>query len=300
MDTVRLRQVDAFTTEPLSGNPAGVVPDATGLSDGQMAAIARELAVSETAFCLESEEADHRLRYFTPDQEIDCCGHATIATFAHLYADDVIDAGTRTVETNTGVLEVRVEDDGTVWLRLEYPEIRAVDLTYERVAEALGVEQAGLEGVKRDLPLAVVTAGVPVLVVPITYLSDVGNAEPELETVAALAEEFDAIGIYLFSFDTLAAESTVHGRLFAPSVGIPEDPVTGTASAGVGAYLEHFGAFDPIPDELQFEQGHYVDRPGLVRVQVGSGQVDVGGRAVTALEGTLVVPGEEEDEILEA
>jgi PhzF family phenazine biosynthesis protein len=87
--------------------------------------------------------------------------------------------------------------------------------------------------------------------------------------------------------------------MFAPGEGIPEDPVTGTASAAAGAYLRFAEAFEEMPEEMRFEQGHYVDRPGRVRVRVGE-DVRVGGQAVTSLEGELVIPEPDDDEIIEA
>ena len=299
METTRVVQVDAFTDEPLTGNPAGVVPDADGLSDDQMQAIAAEMAVSETAFLRPSEAADSRIRYFTPTQEVDLCGHATIGTFAHLH-DEGLEPGTTALETNVGVLEIEVEADGTVWMSQDEPTIREVDVDYDRVADALGVDRAALEGASADLPLAVASTGLPFLIVPITYLSDVGSAEPDMAAIEALTDAVDATGIYLFTFDALAAESTLHGRMFAPSAGVPEDPVTGTASGAVSAYLDRFGAFDgDLPEEPRLEQGHYVDRPGTVRVRLDDG-VQVGGRGVTVIDGSLVVPDDEEDDILEA
>ncbi|MFP8954477.1 PhzF family phenazine biosynthesis protein [Natrialbaceae archaeon A-arb3/5] len=298
MNTRRVLQVDAFTDEPCAGNPAGVVPNADGLSTSQMQAIANELAVSETAFLLESADADRVIRYFTPTQEVDLCGHATIGSFAHL-ADEGLEPGTTTLETNIGVLEIEVDEDGTVWMTQDAPEIREADVGYDRVADALGVEQAALEGASDDIPLAVASTGLPFLIAPITYLSDLGDADPDLSAVEALTADVGATGVYLFTFDALEADSTLHGRMFAPGAGVPEDPVTGTASGAVGAYLDRFGAFDDdLPEELRLEQGHYVDRPGIVRVRTDP--VRVGGRGVTTLDGSLVVPEDEDDEILEA
>ncbi len=301
MDETRVLQVDAFTDEPLAGNPAGVVPDADGLEDEQLQAIAREMAVSETAF-LQSEpdsEADWRIRYFTPSQEVDLCGHATVASFGVLHEEGVLSTGTTTFETNVGVLECRVDEDGTVWMTQDAPTIDAVEVEYGTVADALGVEREALEGASADLPLAVSSTGLPFLVVPITYLSDVGNAQPDMAAVEALTDRVDAAGVYLFTFDTLEGDSTLHARMFAPGAGVPEDPVTGTASGAVGAYLERYGAFDPFPEELRLEQGHYLERPGLVRVRVDGAAVRVGGRAVGSLEGTIVVPPAPDDDILE-
>jgi PhzF family phenazine biosynthesis protein len=301
MEQIRVLQVDAFTDEPLAGNPAGVVPHADGLTDDQMQAIARELALSETAFLRSSDDADadRRIRYFTPTQEVDLCGHATIGSYAHLH-DEGLEAGTTTLETNVDVLEIDLEEDGTVWMTQDEPAVDEVDIGYDRVAEALGVDRAALEGASDDIPLAVASTGLRFLIVPITYLSDVGEATPDMAAVEALTDELDATGVYLFTFDTLEGESTLHGRMFAPGAGVPEDPVTGTASGAVGAYLDRFGAFDDdLPEILRLEQGHYVDRPGIVSVRVDD-LVRVGGRGVTTLDGTLVVPDDDGDEILEA
>jgi PhzF family phenazine biosynthesis protein len=294
--------VDAFTDEPLSGNAAGVVVDAGDLSTDQMAAVARELSVSETAFVTDGgDDADRRVRFFTPTQEVDLCGHATIATHAHLRSTGAIDAGTHRMATDVGVLEVEVTDDGVVWMAQEEPSVSEVDVEYDDLGGALGVDPATMRDVGADLPVAVASTGLPFLVVPVNFLDAVGSVDPDDTAVEQLCDPYGAAGIYLFSFDALEAESTLHGRSFTAPVGIHEDPVTGTASGAVGAYLDRFGAFDRTPEEMVFEQGHYVDRPGRVRVRVGDdGPVRVGGTAVTALEGTLTIPDDDSGEILEA
>ncbi len=306
METIRVLQVDAFTDEPLAGNPAGVVPDAGGLTDDQMGAIAAEMAVSETAFLSSSDEADRRIRYFTPTREVALCGHATIAAYTHL-SEEGLEAGTSTLETNAGVFEVEVEPDGTVWMEQDRPTVREVDVDSDRLAEALDVDPGALEAMATDLPPAVASTGLAFLLVPVAYLSDIGGMEPDMAAIESLCGEVDATGVYAFTFDTLEADSTAHGRMFAPAAGVPEDPATGTASGGLGAYLRHFGALENTggkPGEtggetLRLEQGHYVGRPGYVRVRT-DGTVRIGGRGVTALEGTLAVPETDGDDILEA
>jgi len=299
MDTRRVLLVDAFTHEALAGNAAGVVPDAEGLTDGQMQAVARELSVSETAFLLPSDDADRRVRYFTPEREVDLCGHATVGAHAALRAEGELEPGEHTLETAVGTLDVAVEEDGTVWMTQNEPTVRAVDLDYEAVADALGVDAAPLAELADELPLAVASTGLPFLVVPATYLEVVGAADPDDDAVAALCESVDAEGLYLFTFDALESASALHGRAFVPLAGLPEDPVTGTASGAVAGYLRHHDAFDVFPEELRLEQGHYVDRPGLVRVRARE-DVTVGGPAVVSLEGTLRVPEADEEEIVEA
>ena len=297
MQRRRCLLVDAFAEEPLAGNPAGVLPDADGLGPDQMQAVAAEIGASETAFLHPSGSADRRVRYFTPTTEVDLCGHATIASHAHLHADGVVEAGTHSLETNVGVLEIEVEPDGRVWMTQDDPEVRTVDLDADRVAAAIGVDPEALE--VDGLPLAFASTGLPFLVVPVRLLSDLGGAEPEMDAVEALADEVEAVGVYAFTFDTLEGESTLHGRMWAPGAGVPEDPVTGTASGAVGAYLRRFDAFDAMPEEMAFEQGHFVDRPGTVFVRIGE-EVRVGGYAATALDGELAVPEVESgDDIIE-
>jgi PhzF family phenazine biosynthesis protein len=310
--------VDAFTTDPLSGNAAGVIPDAEGLSDDQFQAIARELAVSETAFVLPSETADRKLRYFTPTQEVSLCGHATIGAHALLHESGVLDVGSHSLETAADIIEIEIAEDGTVWMSQETPTIEERSVDYTTLADALGVDEATLQDVGADLPVARSTTGLPVLIVPINFLASLSSATPDMNAVEQLSEEHEVAGIYVFTFDTLAADSTAHGRFFAPTVGVDEDPVTGTASAACGAYLDTVGAaaFDTLPEELRFEQGHLLDRGGLVRVRVehdredvdsdshdvdsaNGNRVRVGGRAVTAIEGTLTVPDHADDEIIE-
>jgi PhzF family phenazine biosynthesis protein len=299
MDTRRTLLVDAFTTEPTAGNAAGVVPDADGLSAEQMQAIARELAVSETAFLHSTGSADRRIRYFTPTQEVALCGHATIASHAHLFEEGVIGRGTHTLETNVGVLEIEIGDDDRVWMTQDQPTVRRIDLDWAEVGDALGIDPAAFRDVAADLSPASASTGLPFLMVPVNFLEHLGNADPDFAKIEALAAAHDAVGVYVYTFDALGADSTLHGRCFVPGAGVPEDPVTGTASGACGAYLRHVGAFDDLPDEMTFEQGHFVDRPGEVSVRVGE-EIRVGGRAVTTLDGSMVIPEFDEDEIIEA
>jgi PhzF family phenazine biosynthesis protein len=299
-DRIDVLLVDAFTDEPLTGNAAGVVPEAEGLADDQRLAIARELGASETAFLSGSDRADRRIRYFTPTTEVDLCGHATVASHAYLLGEGVIEPGVHSLETSVGVLEIRVTESGVVWMSQDEPRVERVGPGYDRIADALGIDPDALTDVGGELPVALASTGLSFLVVPMAFLEGVGGIDPDLAAVEALCSEVGATGLYAFTFDTLEAESTLHGRMFAPGAGVDEDPVTGTASGAVGAYLRQFEAFgSEFPDEMRFEQGHFLDRPGEVRVRLDDG-VRVGGRAVTALSGALRVPEADDDGIREA
>ena len=347
METRRTLLVDAFTEEPLAGNVAGVVPDAAGLSDDRMGRIAAELGASETAFLTpveatngaadgdpdgtgEGDAGSHRrVRYFTPTDEVDLCGHATIASYAALFADGAVDAGEHVLRTNVGDLTITVTESGRVRMRQGPATVETVDVDADRLGAALGIDPAALRDVGADLPVAVASTGLPFLVVPVNFLERLGEADPDMRAVEELSAEFDVAGVYAFTFDTLEAESTLHGRAFAPAVGVPEDPVTGTASGAVGGYLREVGAFDgDFPAELRCEQGHFLDRPGYVEVRVetdgdaadgdvGDGAADgdaadgdapdgdvavtVGGDAVVSVDGEIRLPEETSDDgIIEA
>ncbi|WP_254280043.1 PhzF family phenazine biosynthesis protein [Haloarcula marina] len=302
METRQVSLVDAFTAEPLTGNPAGVVTDADGLTDDQMRAIASELGASETAFVVDSDDADRRLRFFTPEQEVDLCGHATIGAHAALFERGVVETGQHTMATERGVLDVETKADGTVWMDHGSVELREVDLGHETAADALGVDVATLRDVGADLPMAVGDSGFPWLLVPVNYFEHLSGAAPDMAAIAAMCESVDAMGVYAFTFDTIAGESTLHARAFAPRAGITEDPVTGTGAAACGAFIRRHGAIDETVEQVVVEQGHFIDRPGTVKVDTDGSDVWVGGRGVTTMDGTLTVPAADDDEdgIIEA
>jgi PhzF family phenazine biosynthesis protein len=332
-DDTRALLVDAFADDPLAGTGVGVVPDAADLGDGRMAALARELSAGLTAFVSPAgdADADRRLRVFGPAGEREPRPDATVAAHAHLSVAGRLDAGEHAVATTAGVRTVEVTAEGAVWTAPRTATVAPVDLDYERAAGALGVDPAALRDVGADLAPAVADAGSPVLVVPVNFFERLAAARPDPDAVEALATAHDAAGVFAFTFDALAADSTLHGRYFA---GGDEPPVTGRPSAAAGAYLHASGAFDDPPGELRVERGHFTDRPATVRVSVdpapcdgpedaGDGvdetdggsddddddgdaneratwRVRVGGTAVTALDGRVRLPPDEDDDIIEA
>ncbi|MFC7020072.1 MULTISPECIES: PhzF family phenazine biosynthesis protein [Haloarcula] len=300
METRQALLVDAFADEPMAGNPAGVVPDADGLADDQLQAIASELGASETAFVLPSEAADRRLRFFTPEQEVDNCGHATVAAHAALFERGVLEAGEYTMETGRGTYDVECKLDGTVWTDQGTADVELVDYPLDAVADALGVDDATLRDVGADMPLAVGDTGFPWLLVPINYFEHLSGADPDMRAIESLCEDVGAQGLYAFTFDTISGEATLHGRAFAPLVGIEEDPVTGTAAGACAAHVRRQGALDDTVDQVVVEQGHFLDRPGTVKVDTDGHAVWIGGRAVTTLDGSLAVPAADtSDDIIE-
>lgn len=291
--TLRVLQVDAFTDTPLHGNPAAVVLDAQGLDDDQMQAIAREMNLSETAFVFPSEKADFRLRFFTPRKEVPLAGHPTIATVHALVEEGRIQpTGERTfmrLQMNVGVLpaEARALPDGRrlIVMTQKRPEF----LTFYPPEQVAAVLRIALEDILE--PVQTVSTGTPQLMVVVRNSGTLANMEPDWNQLAKFTEESDFFSVHVFTLPASSAKPHVFARHFAPSAGVNEDPVTGSASGGMGAYLVHYRLMEGTT--LVAEQGREVGRPGKVYIQVTTREgeiesVEVAGEAVTVLRGELL------------
>jgi len=297
---VRIYQVDAFTHLPFGGNPAGVVPEADGMTDAQMQQIAREMNVSETAFVFATETpgADVRLRFFTPTAEVDLCGHATIATFVVLGRDGRFGEKfpfTVVMETNVGLLPVTVSKDADgriqAFMTQAAPAIKPCELTAADAAKLLGLDVADIA---TDLPIGLAYTGVWDLFLPVRSLEAFRRMQPDLTAIAALNREQGVTSTHCYSLETATADAQVHTRDFSPAVGIPEDPATGTANGALGAFLLHHGIVTPERERVRLlvEQGFEIDRQSFICVEVDGEPnsprtVRVGGTAVPVLAGTM-------------
>lgn len=286
-------KVDAFTTTPLTGNISGVVPDAAGLSEAEMQAIAREMNVSETGFVLPSSAkgADLRLRFFTPTSEVKLCGHATVASFHLLVERGRVKPPARLmVETGAGVLPVDVREGGEVLLTSDPVVIEPSPFTPQETARLLGISEKDLHP---SLPILLVKRK---LLVPLAGLKAMDALKPDMPAIARARHEKNVDGIVPLSLETFSHDARTHIRYFVPGVGIDEDPVTGTAHMSLGGYLVHTGQIDLSRGPVRFigEQGHFLKRPGQVVVEIEGDPrnptVRAGGRAVTTLSGVLRLP----------
>lgn len=288
-------KVDAFTLDPLRGNPAGVFPLARGLTEEQMLAVAREMGLPETAFVLPSREADLRLRFFTPAQEVPLCGHGLVAALVLLCELGEIHVGRESsrvrVETGAGVLAadlVRVH--GAV--RVDAAQAPPAFLPFRRSpARVLAILGASAQDVCADLPLELWYTGLWHLLVPLGSAEALDGLMPDCRALASLNREVGALGTYAF----VEEAEGFRCRCFAPAAGIDEDPVTGTAAGALGAYLLHHG-IARRDEPFAVLQGDACGRPGRVRVVASGGpgravSVTVGGHAVVSLRGEMRVAG---------
>jgi len=298
----RYLHYDVFTDTRFEGNQLAVLPDARGLSAAQMQIIAAEMAFSETTFVLPSEVegTDVRMRIFTPGAELPMAGHPTIGTTFALAREGIIapDATRFVFGLGVGPTPVDLAWDGDTlafaWMTQRAPEFGATfdDAVREEIAQAVGLSADDLvEG----LPVQVVSTGVPFVFLPVRSREVVDGAQPNLDAMRDLQNAHGLEHYYLFTMQSGMPEATTYSRMFAPVLGIIEDPATGGACGPLGGYLVRYGL---VPAEQAGEivnlQGAAMRRPSWIRIDVSGtsesvGPVRVGGRSVLVATGTLEV-----------
>lgn len=269
--------VKAFTRDKNQGNPAGVVLDADNLLDGRMIEISKELGFSESAFVTKSKEANIGIKYFSPLQEVDLCGHATIAAVYALLKKGKIYIGREkskpiTVETKVGILSVEVHKNGLIVMSQNEPQFWGDVHNKNEVARLLGLSVQEIV----DYPIQTVSTGVPKLIIGVDSLKTLFKIKPDLEGIKAYCKEHLVKGLYPFTVETVDEDSDFHARQFNPLVGIDEDPITGVAAGALGAYAVEHKVLDK--NNFIIEQGYCMDKGGKMYVEV-DGKVKVGGYA---------------------
>lgn len=279
---------DVFTDAAFGGNPLAVVLDADDLDGAAMQALAREFGLSETAFVVHSSVADVRARYFTPATELPMAGHPTIGTAFALDAAGRLSGERARFELGVGPRELTLErDDGRlrrVWMDQGTPhEVGRVE-DRAAVARALGLEPRALVA---SLPLSVVTAGVPFLLVPVIDRGELARVRLDLSAIAPFVPP-EHRAVLAFTLDS--DDSHVSARMFGEALGVVEDPATGSAHGPLGAYLAWHGRV-PVGGRFLSRQGVAMGRPSEVWVRTrgdgGAVAVEVGGGAVPVLRGAL-------------
>ncbi|RLF35457.1 MAG: PhzF family phenazine biosynthesis protein [Thermoplasmata archaeon] len=293
---VIVEKVNAFTDSLDGGNPAGVVLNSPlDLSDEQMIFITRSLEVSETAFVFSThDEKFFRVRFFTPEIEVDLCGHATIATFFTMASKGFFPTDKKLFdvnqETKAGLLPVTVEfgDNGTVnrvMMTQRKPVFRDIYLDISKIADSLNIKT---DEINVSLPLQRVSTGLFTLPVCVESFDVLRGMKPDFEKIKKICNEIDVGSFHVFTFDTLEQNSLYHARNFAPVYGVNEDPVTGTANGAVCSYLVK----NKIIKKGKFncEQGDIINRKGRVMVEIDeNNMVKVGGRARIVLEKEIML-----------
>ena len=276
--------VDAFTSEPFGGNPAGVVLlDGDFPNEQLMLQIAAELRYSETAFVRQLADDEFHLRYFTPCSEVDLCGHATIATFGLLWRRGMVSDQSPIVNhTLAGDLMVKI--DRQAMMQMATPTVVDKRVDPERLHRIMA---GGSTPQWLDLPVEVVSTGLPDIIMPVKDLESLNALQPDMTALAALSKELDVVGVHAFALTDDG--HTAHVRNFGPLYGVPEESATGTANAALTHYLQRRGHVT-AGGECRFMQGEAMQRPSVVATTLhADGSIWVGGDSVIVAEGSLLV-----------
>jgi len=305
MRRYRFIQLDVFTDAVFGGNQLAVFPEASGLSEAEMQALAREMNYAESTFVLPATDpkALRRVRIFTPATELPFAGHPVVGTtFALAYEGVAREAGDSPIylELGVGTLPVDLLFEGQrlsfVWMHQLVPTFRPYEGERERLIAALGLAQDDLVA---ELPVEIGSAGVPFVYVPVRSLEALGRARPGAELADLISQVDKRAGVYVFSLARLSAEPGVaRSRMFAPGMGVVEDAATGSAAGPFGVYLQRHGRIqaDELGESrLRILQGVEMGRTSRLDVAIqASGDmvrdVRVGGESVVVAEGEVMLP----------
>lgn len=286
-------QVDAFTTQPLGGNPCAVIFETDDLSAEQMQALAREMNLSETAFVQQSTIADFKVRYFTPAEEIPLAGHPTIATsFALVESGRLALQGNHTpltLELQVGPIQVDILASAGRVTNIIMTQKKPKFLETIPTTEILPVFGLQASQLLPNMPCQIVSTGTPQLMIPTAGLSALRDIQVDMPALAKLRQTYQFFSSHLFCLEGVAQGQTF-ARHFSSPPDVFEDPFTGSATGGMAAYLWHYALLN-APSFIA-EQGHWLQRPGQAQVEIIGPKDDietvkVGGPAVTILSGTL-------------
>ena len=276
-------QVDVFSDELFGGNPLAVFLRGEDFKEAQFQQVAREMNLSETTFVLSSShpDADFDVRIFTPEKEIPFAGHPTLGTAFVLRHAGLIPSTQNHLRLNfkVGIIPVHLQEDGKIFMTQPPGKILRTFTNTEEVAQVLGLTVNNI-----DLPVQTASTGFPALLVPINSLRAMQRIVLNLSLLKVLLDEAEVDMIYPFTRQTFDEKNSIHARGFAPFVGIPEDPATGSVAGALGYYLN-----DKVQKEENFiiEQGYEMKRPGLIYVSVDGTTIRVGGKTRMVLKASL-------------
>jgi PhzF family phenazine biosynthesis protein len=291
-DSMNIYIVDAFTTRLFSGNQAGVVileSHENFPAESFMRQLAAELKHSETAYVKQLSPDSFQIRYFTPVEEVDLCGHATIAAFSALRNDHLIFPGYYSLSTRAGKLNIRVQED-CIWMDMAAPrELRT--FTEE---ESLALYQAyGLDLSHQPAGFIpkVISTGLSDILLPVNSKIALKHAVQQTDAVSRLSRAYDSVGFHLFYFNENETDGVkAYCRNFAPLYGIEEESATGTANGALTYFLYGYGHIKPAAENV-FIQGEDMGKPSIVKSQLymAGDQVliRIGGSSVISMKGQL-------------
>ncbi len=269
MRRLRFHWVDVFTDRAFGGNQLAVFTDGRGLPSETMQAIARELNISETTFVLPPDDPqnDFKVRIFTPATELPMAGHPTVGTAFVLRREGLAKADLLKLEEGVGVIPVALGADGLIQMTQPLPKFGPTFNEAGAIAEMLSLDPGSITDT--GLPLEVVSCGLPFLFVPLRDLRAIRAIRFRTEVWERVLRGLEAPPVFVFTREVETAGSTVHSRMFAPSMGILEDPATGSASGPLGCYLVRHAVLGRAARvAMVSEQGFEIGRPSFIQIAI--------------------------------
>ncbi len=279
--------VDAFTEHIYGGNQAGVIlldrtaefPDAA-----LMQQIAAELKHSETAFVKRIDSHLFGIRYFTPEGEVDLCGHATISAFTALREEKALSSGKYTAKTAAGEIPVTIEPD-CIWMGMAPGKLIKV-LSVEEASAFYQAYGLCIDDKPATLQPCIVSTGLPDILLPVDSIDKLTRSVQSKEEVIRLSQKHKVVGVHMY-YPELSAQVTARCRNFAPLYGIDEEAATGTSNGALTYYLRSQGLISE-QDENTFIQGESMGKPSIIKSRIGRDKIIcVGGSAVISIRGWL-------------
>jgi trans-2,3-dihydro-3-hydroxyanthranilate isomerase len=288
--TIPFYQVDVFTDHIFGGNPLAVFPEGQRFAEEDLIKIAREMNLSETTFVYPSThaEADFNVRIFTPTQELPFAGHPTLGTTHVLRELKWVAPEKNPIRLNfkVGIISVSREGDKEF---MEHPPAKTLHHLNSdfAVCKALGLTPDCIDD---SFPIQVVSTGFPALIVPIKSINYLNKININSEVLHEILSPLGVDMIYPFCCETSNDKHTIHSRGFAPALGIPEDPATGSVAGAMGAYWANFKDGENIT--MVIEQGYAMGRPSLITVEIKKQEgeiknIRVGGRSKNVFFGQM-------------
>lgn len=278
MKNIEVYEVRAFSKGKEGGNLAGVILEKVDSSLKQK--IAKRLGYSETVFIKVTDEREFHLEYFTPNSEVDLCGHATIGGVHVLKKVRGIEKGRYTIETRAGRLGVEVGRK-SIFMEQNQPEFYG-GAERKEIAESLNTGEKDLG----ELPVEIVSTGLKDIMVPIKSLEILKEIKPDFKRIEEISREYGVVGYHLFTLESIEG-NTAFTRNFAPLYEIDEESATGTSNGALACYLKKYEIIEG--EGMRFEQGDYMENPSRIDVRVERKRLMVGGEAALSRSFTIEV-----------
>lgn len=281
--------VDAFTDKPFGGNPAGVVIY-DSLDDDNMQKLATELRYSETAFIKPIDKRIFHIRFFTPNAEVELCGHATIASFgALLNSKYIFKNNFYYMKTKAGMLKVFIKDD-FIMMEQAVPKAGPIITEVNSFSNALNIDSTDIGDINYSLNPQAISTGLFDIILPIKNREILGQISPNFSELSKLSRLYGVVGIHAFTLDEKCF--TASCRNFAPLFGIDEEAATGTANGALTYYLYLNNVLKEFNKDYTFIQGQKMNRPSKIVTRIESNDgigIFVGGSYSIIAKGKLLL-----------